>query len=129
MDTTEITSLYGRRKRRNHSPEFKASMVAACQQPGVSMAAVALAHGLNANVLRRWVVQSEGAGSTPTSGGANVPAPAFMALSLPPRAAVRQDGDIRIELNHGAVVIKLQWPTSAAQACANWLSELLRSRP
>lgn len=129
MDTTtEITTLYGRRKKRSHSPEFKAAMVAACQQPGVSMAAVALAHGLNANVLRRWVVQSE-SGGMPVNTDAKLPPTAFMALSLPPRTSVSQDGDIRIELNHGAAVIKLQWPASAAQACGHWLSELLRSRP
>ena len=33
--------------------------MAACQQPGVSIAAVALARGLNANLLRRWVVEAE----------------------------------------------------------------------
>lgn len=30
-------------------------MIAACLQPGVSLAAVALANGLNANLLRTWV--------------------------------------------------------------------------
>lgn len=81
-------------------------------------------------MTQTWVVQSERAGSTPASRSANLSPPAFMALPLPPRATVTasQDGDIRIELHHGAAVIKLQWPTSAAQACANWLSELLRSR-
>ena len=34
-------------------------MVAACRKPGVSIAAVALANGLNANLLRRWVVAEE----------------------------------------------------------------------
>lgn len=45
----------GRRNRRLHSPEFKASVVAQCLQPHVSMASVARAHDLNANLLRRWV--------------------------------------------------------------------------
>ena len=35
-------------------------MVAACRQPGVSIAGVALAHQLNANLLRRWVVLQTG---------------------------------------------------------------------
>ena len=48
-----------RRRRRKHSSEFKAKVVAACRKPGMSMAAVALAHGLNANLLRRWVVADE----------------------------------------------------------------------
>jgi len=51
---------YGdRRRRRRHSDEFKARVVAACRRPGVSIAAVALDRRLNANLLRRWVVTAE----------------------------------------------------------------------
>jgi len=35
----------------------KAALVAACGQPGASVAAVALAHGINANLLRKWLVR------------------------------------------------------------------------
>ena len=48
-----------RRRRRAHSDDFKADAVAACAQPGMSMAAVAMAHGINANLLRRWVHEAE----------------------------------------------------------------------
>ena len=41
------------RRRRTHSGEFKARVVEACRQPGISMASVALANGINANLLRR----------------------------------------------------------------------------
>ena len=34
------------RQRRTHPPEFKAELVAVCRQPGTSVSAVALAHGL-----------------------------------------------------------------------------------
>ncbi|HOE40226.1 MAG TPA: transposase [Rhodoferax sp.] len=47
----------GRRHER-YSDEFKRQVVAACHEPDVSKAASALAHSLNANMLRRWVVQS-----------------------------------------------------------------------
>jgi transposase len=47
----------GRRRRRRHPDEFKANLVAACSQPGVSIASVALANGINANLLRRWIEQ------------------------------------------------------------------------
>ena len=40
------------RHRRTYPDDFKTQVVAACLQPGVSMAAVALANGLNANLLR-----------------------------------------------------------------------------
>ncbi len=44
-----------RRTHRRHDPEFKAQVIEACLHPGVSVAAVALANGLNANMLRKWV--------------------------------------------------------------------------
>ena len=48
-----------KRRRRTHSAEFKVKVVAACRTPGVSIAAVALEHRLNANLLRRWVVEED----------------------------------------------------------------------
>ncbi|ENO78438.1 MULTISPECIES: transposase [Thauera] len=43
-----------RRARRTHGEAFKRSVVAACREPGVSVAGVALANGLNANQVHRW---------------------------------------------------------------------------
>ena len=43
-------------QRRVHGAEFKAQVLAECQQPGASVAAIALAHGLNVNLLRKWLV-------------------------------------------------------------------------
>jgi transposase len=43
-------------QRRVHGAQFKAGVLAECEQPGVSVAAVALAHGLNVNLLRKWLV-------------------------------------------------------------------------
>ncbi len=43
--------------RRQYRPEAKQAIVAQCTKPGVSIAAVALANGLNANVVRRWLVE------------------------------------------------------------------------
>ena len=62
MNTSEQTSMV-RRRRRSYSEEFKADAMATCLQPGMSMAAVALSRGLNANLLRRWVVEAERTGS------------------------------------------------------------------
>jgi transposase len=45
--------LMGRRLRRRYSAEFKAAVVEECMHPGISIAAVGLAHGLNANLLRK----------------------------------------------------------------------------
>ncbi|MDD3576660.1 MAG: transposase [Halothiobacillus sp.] len=43
------------RQRRYHPAEIKAQLITLCQQPGASVAGVALAHGVNANLLRRWI--------------------------------------------------------------------------
>jgi transposase len=40
--------------RRRHSAELKAEVLAACAEPGASVAAVARAHELNANLVHKW---------------------------------------------------------------------------
>ena len=120
----------GGRRRRRHSDEFKADAVAACVQPGVSMAAVAMAHGINANLLRRWVRDAEmkvdpAVEDRSSSVPAAVPAAAFVPMTLPP-AATSTAADIRIELRRGPMSVVVTWPSSAATECANWIRELLR---
>ncbi|MBN9369174.1 MAG: transposase [Comamonadaceae bacterium] len=122
-----------RRRRRLHSDEFKADAVASCMQPGVSMAAVAMAHGVNANLLRRWVREAElkppsSALDHPTAREVCTPEvkPLFVPVSLPPPAAAVPVADIRIELQRGATAIIVTWPVSAAGECAAWMRELLR---
>jgi transposase len=59
VSTKEPIIETGGRRRRRHSALFKADAVGACQQPGVFVAAVAMARGLNANLLRTWVRHAE----------------------------------------------------------------------
>ena len=114
----------GRRRRREHSAEFKAQVVAACSAPGVSIAAVAMANGVNANLARRWVVNAERRNGAQLATTASVAPMAFVPLGLPP--ATPAPGDIRIELRRGATAIQLSWPCAAASECAAWMRELLR---
>ena len=51
MNTNFVEAPTGGQQRR-YSFEFKAGAIKACK-PGISMAAVALANGLNANMLRK----------------------------------------------------------------------------
>ncbi len=122
-----------RQRRRIHSAEFKAQVVAACCHPGVSIAAVAMANGVNANLARRWIVSAEQS----ANGGAHRLAPAnspahrsaFVPVTLPAsRAAPQQlnNADIRIDLRRGATLMTITWPSSAAADCAAWMRELLR---
>ncbi|MHB1943227.1 MAG: transposase [Acidiferrobacteraceae bacterium] len=49
----------GHLRRNTHSAEFKSRLIAACHQPGISVSGLALAHGVNANLLRRWMKQAQ----------------------------------------------------------------------
>ena len=40
-----------------YDPEAKRELVEICLQPGVSVARTALEHGVNANLLRKWIHQ------------------------------------------------------------------------
>lgn len=99
----------------------------------MSMAAVAMAHGVNANLLRRWVRQAElrppgTALGKSTAHGMQAPGakPLFVPVSLPPMAAATPVADIGIELRRGTTAITVTWPASAASECAAWMRELLR---
>ncbi|WP_417903578.1 IS66 family insertion sequence element accessory protein TnpB [Caldimonas brevitalea] len=100
--------------------------MAACRHTGVSIAAVALTHGLNANLVRRWVEQEERGARSAKALPRPAPAdevPAFVPLNVEPPSAAP---DIRIELQHGRTLVKVSWSASAAGECAAWLRELLR---
>jgi transposase-like protein len=127
-----VSTTEGGRKRRRHSAEFKAKVVAVCRQPGMSMAAVALAHGLNANLLRRWVVDAQQRPQplrpVPLARETAAALPSFVALPLPVPSATATPtpaDPIRIELKRGEIAIHVQWPLSAAAQCAAWVRELL----
>lgn len=48
-----------RNGRRRYAPASKQRLVDACLQPGVSLAGLALQHGVNANLLRKWVAKRQ----------------------------------------------------------------------
>ena len=128
MHTTGQVIGTGRRRRRTHSELFKAETVGECQQPGVSIAAIALSHGLNASVVRRWVKEAERSGipiaiRRAESTAAIVGAPNFVPVTLPPNSA---GGAIRIKVQRRGGTVSMEWPASAAHECALLLRELLK---
>ena len=116
------------RGRRTYSPEFKAQLVAACRIPGMSVASVARNHGINHNILHRWLRE------LPDPAPARLPqtphkaAPAFIELpiteSIAP-AVVAADS-VHIEIQRGDLSIKLRLPAAVPPPCTQWLLELLR---
>ena len=125
MDTHEQRVSLARRRRRRYSAEFKAEAVAACQQLGVSMASVALTRGLNANLLRRWVVEAEKTGPVSVSSH-RAPAESSGGFVPVPLISSPTEPMIRIELRSSSGVVIVQWPVSAASECAALLRELIR---
>jgi len=111
--------------RRRHGDDLKAQVLRECEDPGASVAAVALAHGLNANLVHKWRRLTRAA----RPGAAPVPEPAqFIALPFAPAPvpASHAPQDIRIELRRGAMEVSITWPVAAAAECAVWMRELLR---
>lgn len=45
-----------------YDPQAKAEVVQACLKPGVSVASIGMQCGVNANLLRRWIVERHGVG-------------------------------------------------------------------
>jgi transposase-like protein len=85
-----------------------------------------MAHSINANLLRRWVAEAEADDSRQIDVPARVAAAdeAFVAVPLPSRSPA--DPMVRIEVRRGALMVSVQWPSSAAHECAIWLREVLK---
>ena len=47
------------RSRRTYAQRFKQDVVTQCLVPGASVSAIALSHGINANVIRKWLPRRE----------------------------------------------------------------------
>ena len=94
--------------RRQYRPEAKRALLQQCARPGMSIAAVALANGLNANVLRRWILQDER-----TKAGVVRPAAAMLPVivreAVDPAAAPNSGGVVgaAIEIEIGGARIRL----------------------
>lgn len=130
---SEISRHEGPRTHRTYSREFKAEMVSACLRPGASVAALALSHGMNANVVHRWLKehartgchQLKGLETSPTVTPSVAPV-AFVQLPLPAAAAEPERQSIEVELRKGALTLRVTWPASLALDFAHWTAALLR---
>ncbi|MBL8439482.1 MAG: transposase [Zoogloeaceae bacterium] len=107
------------RRRRTYSAEFKREVVAACRREGASVAGVALSHGINANVVHRWLREAAGASRAFVPVAFDLPA-APTAMAAAPSAA-----EIRIEVERGESRVVVRWPLAGAGDCAAWLAEWL----
>jgi transposase len=92
--------------RRRHPIAQKLAIIRECLEPGASLAGVALAHRVNANMVRKWVVkyQQGGYGESPDGGTAMLP------VVVKPQKVVRRSHakvdtttTVEIELRRGVL--------------------------
>jgi len=116
------------RRKRRHSEEFKDELVRACSEPGVSVAGIALANGVNANLLRKWMgargVTAPSLRRRVESKEPVARTPEFLPVAITP--AEPSQPEIRIEARRGNAVVKIEWPVAAAAECAAWLRGWLK---
>lgn len=108
-------------KRRRFPPEFKAKIVEACLQTDVSVAKIALKHGINTNLVHKWISTARQQKAVPM-------APAFLPVVLPAQSstiAVPATDMIRIELPRAGGTVIVNWPVAQADRCLPWLQALL----
>lgn len=124
-----------RRTKRTYSADTKTELLAACRAAGASIAAVASAHGMNANVLHRWLKESSQSKQPNGSGtGIGVTAvdkagqsvPSFIALPLLTKPAEPVEREIKVEVRKGGLVMTVTWPMSAASEFACWSASVLK---
>ena len=114
-------------KRRFYSPELKLQVVQTCRQPGASIAGVALQHGINTNIVHRWI-REHSLGTLVIEPQAFVP----VTLSTEPEpiaskpVVVAATPEIRMELRRGTSAVTVMWPSELAGDCGAWLREWLR---
>ena len=137
-------------KRRQYSAQLKSQVVGECDVPGASVARVAMAHGINANVVHSWrqiartILRSSGTALLPMT----TPTPThFVPVvlpsavkppqhSVPPSSAALAPAPatasatltphhIEVELHRGTTTLKLKWPATAAAQLGAWTREVL----
>lgn len=96
-----------RNGRRFFSEAHKREVVEKCLIPGASVSAVALAHGFNSNLVRKWINQHQAQRRLPGAGGALVP---VNVIEVPARLPRRSRGTARrcnLETANGSIEIQV----------------------
>ena len=122
MHTMASEANANRPKRRFYSPELKTQVMQECRQSGASVAGVALSHGINANIVHRWLREPTQSALVPQS-------QAFVPVTLDepaPGPAPQSAPDIRVEVHRASTTVVVKWPLQGGAACAAWLREWLR---
>lgn len=113
-----------KKRRRRYTAAFKAQILAECDQPGESVAGVAIRHQLNPNMVQKWRLQARRGNQgdflrlpTPTSSPAPTAAPA-VAASGP--------ATVRMEVPTPTGQLIVHWPIDALPQSVDWLRAVTR---
>lgn len=119
----EATPLKIIKRRRRHSSELKQQVLAECGQPDVSVASVALRHGINQNLIYTWRrTQKRDA----QNDFVRLPTP-LPVLSGPMRTEESvASATVHIELPSASGPIHVHWPIADAALSIDWLRALMR---
>ena len=110
--------------RRRHPLAFKTQVLSECQQPGVSVAAVALRHGINQNMIYTWrravkrELQNEFVRLPP-------PLPTLQD-DTPSQVSTAESATVRIDLPLPSGHITVHWPLSEMGHSTDWLKALMQ---
>jgi transposase len=104
------------RQRSSYPKTFKAQVVQECLQPGATLSSVAISHGINANVIRKWLPLYRDQPSAAL--------PAFVPLRARPKR--QAEGAAIIELPFGDQSMSVEWPTSDPEGCARFVRGLMQ---
>lgn len=124
-----MTSESGKTRRR-YGSQFKAMVLAQCDEPGMSVAQVAMSHGINDNVVHRWrqlARQQQSARQAVSGAQPSAAQPvAFVPLALPAPEGPQPKTEIRLDIKRGAVTVGVAWPDKALGDLAGFVRELLK---
>jgi transposase-like protein len=107
-------------------------VLAACQQPGVSVAAIARQYDLNDNIVHKWLADASRSAEPqppalrPIAKSSPAPTPLnFMPIQIADQPAP-SSAPIRLHFRQGQRDLSIEWPADQAQACLALIQALLR---
>lgn len=105
------------RQRSSYPKPFKAQVVQECLGPDVSIASMALRHGINANLVRKWIPIYRDRQACAV--------PAFVPLKLETVVPMPARQDFAcIDISFGQRPVTVSWPISDPDSCARFIRSL-----
>lgn len=96
-----------RNGKRFFSEEFKRAVIAKCLAPDASVSAVALAHGFNTNLVRKWIARHQAREGGPQPATQLVPVTVIDADAEPTTRSEEESRPEIVELPAGSIEIEI----------------------